>query len=127
NLTVSLPISELVEDFSNQRFFVMCEDVEKHHSINYQFYLDTSSALYAKNVKEVEYQSQRVPIKFYRRRDTSLGVIVKKPKLRKMIKKIDDFNFSGFLGRLDHFVDCQYYLVLEDRNTEDQISFPIEE
>lgn len=117
-------LENMLEGSTIKRFFLLKEDNEGKH-FKYQFFIETAKIFKRKSFK-VFYNSQEYVLRIYRRKDKSLGsIIVRKPKLRRLIKSVDDFHFSGFIGNLQFFKDCTFYLAVEDRNTLDIVEYPL--
>ncbi len=121
--TVNISSEELYEGLSTKRFFIVQNGT---NPIKYQFDLENTVLLGTGVVEEETINSQLVKITFYKRKDKSLGLKMKFPKLVKVIKEIDDFSLKGNLGSLEKFVDCQAFLLIEDRNSLEAIKYPID-
>ncbi|WP_077597020.1 CDP-glycerol glycerophosphotransferase family protein [Oceanobacillus kimchii] len=74
--------------------------------------------------KEV-FNSQYVKTKFYRKKNSHLGLKNTFPKLRKTVESVSNFSIKGELSGLEKFIKCKKYLLLEERNTLDSIKVPI--
>lgn len=119
-------LEDMLEGSAIKRFFLLLEDGEGKN-FKYQFFIDTAKIFKRRSFKVI-YTSQEYVLRIYRRKDKSLGSrIVRKPKLRRLINSVKDFNFSGFIGNLHNFKGCTFYLAVEDRNTFDMMEFPLEE
>ncbi len=123
-LNISINHEDLLEGGTFKRFFLMSQG-EK--SYKYQFFID-SAKVFKKRSLKVDYHSQEFLLRIYRRKDRSIGsMIVRRPKLKRLIKQVENFNFSGYIGNLRVFKECTFYLAVEDRNTFDIKEYPIAE
>ncbi|WP_445667707.1 CDP-glycerol glycerophosphotransferase family protein [Oceanobacillus sp. FSL W8-0428] len=119
-------LENMLEGSTIKRFFLLKEDNKGKH-FKYQFFIETAKIFKRKSFKVI-YNSQEYVLRIYRRKDKSMGsIIVRKPKLRRLIKSADNFHFSGFIGNLQVFKDCTFYLAVEDRNTLDIVEYPLTE
>ncbi|MFD1037151.1 CDP-glycerol glycerophosphotransferase family protein [Virgibacillus byunsanensis] len=122
-LVAKVPLKDIYEVLSNKRFFVV-QSGEK--SFKYQINLNGASIAGDSTSFEETIRSQIVSLSFYKRKDFSLGIKVSEPRLKKMITKIDKFNVSGTLGSTLNFINCDAYLYIEERNSQEAIKVPIE-
>lgn len=115
-----------VEDFFStlfaKRFFLIAQDEEPKVS---QFLLDAGQLSRTDVRFKVIADSQYVKLRFYRRKDQSLGLKLSRPKLRKSISDIDGLRLDGVLGPTDEFIDSTAYLLLEDRLSLESLKMPI--
>ncbi|WP_339283206.1 CDP-glycerol glycerophosphotransferase family protein [Oceanobacillus sp. FSL K6-3682] len=123
---VEILYENILEGSTIKRFFLLRKDKEGK-LFKYQFFIETVKIFKRRSFKVI-YNSQEYVFRIYRRKDKSMGsIIVHRPKLRRLIKSVKDFNFSGSIGNLHVFKDCTFYLAVEDRNTFDMIEFPLKE
>lgn len=113
-ITANIPLEDLYESVSTKRFFVLYKGDQR---IIQQFNLNNASLSGANVVFDEIINSQRTKFKFYQRKDSSLGLKVVIPKLRRKITMVDDFTVSGYISSLTKFIGCQAYLYVEDRNS----------
>ncbi|WP_229720064.1 CDP-glycerol glycerophosphotransferase family protein [Oceanobacillus neutriphilus] len=119
-------LENILEGSTIKRFFLLKEDSEGKH-FKYQFFIETAKIFKRRSFKVI-YNSQEYVLRVYRRKDKSMGsIIVRKPKLRRLMKSVKDFRLSGFIGNLHVFKDCTFYLAVEDRNTLDIVEYPLTE
>ncbi|MFD1451562.1 CDP-glycerol glycerophosphotransferase family protein [Oceanobacillus sojae] len=123
---VKVLYENILEGSTIKRFFLLQEDSEGKQ-FKYQFFIETAKIFKRRSFKVI-YNSQEHVVRIYRRKDKSMGsIIVRKPKLRRLVKSVKDFHFSGFIGNLHVFKDCTFYLAVEDRNTLDIVEYPLTE
>lgn len=115
---VTIPIEALNEDYFDKRFFVVTTGEQP---ILYQFNLAKRNRV----TFSVPFHSQQNRMTFYRRKDRSLGLKLRKPSFRKLITEINGLRVKGSHGSLDRFMNCQAELVLEDRNSLESMAIPI--
>lgn len=118
--TTTIPTSELCESHFVKRFFVIKQSKEPRII---KFNLNKHS-LSNTNFTIID-DSQHKKIKFYRRKDHSLGMTVSRPVLKKSISAINEFVLEGHIGSLELFDDCKAYLLLEERESLKSIKVPI--
>lgn len=120
-----IPFKDIMEGSTIKRFFLLEED-SKGRLFKYQFFIEKTK-VFKRRSEKVVYHSQEYVLRIYRRKDKSLGsMIVRRPKLKRLIKSVEDFNFSGFIGNLHVFKNCTFYLAVEDRNTMEVVEYPLE-
>lgn len=118
---VRIPKTKLYNLYSKKRFFILDNKIKP---IKYQFKLDS---LKKSRVFNDVFDSQVIRLSFYRRTDNSLGLKIKKPRIKRLITEVNDFKIKGYLTFLNQFINCEAYLCIEDRNSLDAIFIPIEE
>jgi len=121
-LIAKIPRVELFQEFSNKRFFI-----KKHgkEPILYQFNLNNAVIAGPAKLFRDKYMSQIYICKFYIRKDNNLGLRVAKPRLYKIITKIEDFKLYGHIAQLKGFADAKAFFTLQDRNSLETIRVPI--
>ncbi|WP_422123959.1 CDP-glycerol glycerophosphotransferase family protein [Planococcus sp. X10-3] len=111
SLHTHIPLEDLFQTLFAKRFFLIQQSEEPKVS---QFRL--GAQLRQTDVRfKVIADSQYMKLRFYKRKDKSLGLKLSRPKLRKAIQDIDGFRLDGFIGSTDEFIDSTAYLLLEDR------------
>lgn len=122
-LYTMVPMAELYSTLFAKRFFILQQSKEPTVS---QFLLDMQQLSQTAVRFKVVANSQFVKLRFYKRKDKSLGVKVSLPKLRKAVNEVDGFLLNGMIGSTDEFIDCVPYLLLEDRLSLESRQVPIE-
>ncbi|MCG1028141.1 CDP-glycerol glycerophosphotransferase family protein [Virgibacillus halodenitrificans] len=120
-LYTDIPIFDLVHEFNNKRFFIRENTKEPK---KYRFELQ-SEITGERAHSEIEYGSELLKIRFYIRKDTSLGLKIKRPKLKKYINDINDFQLSGVVKGLERFVNCKPYFLVEERQSQDTVKIRV--
>ena len=122
-LQTVVPLDDLFSTLFAKRFFVLQQNEEPKVS---QFLL-TKQQLRETAVRfKVIADSQYVKLRFYKRKDKSLGLKLSRPKLRKAINEIDGFRLDGMIGSTEEFIDSKAYLLLEDRLSLESLQVPIQ-
>ncbi|MFC0013772.1 MULTISPECIES: CDP-glycerol glycerophosphotransferase family protein [Allobacillus] len=118
-----IDMRELFGNFKVVRFFVETGGIQP---LKYQFYIKQKQMLNG-NAKSFHstVNSQITGFKFYRRKDKSLGLMIRKPRLRKLVTDVEGFSVSGFLGSMERFKECKPYLLLEDRLEQKSVKYPL--
>lgn len=122
-LHTNISFNELFESASKRRFFIECTG---DMPIKYQFNLEETNLIGNGVHMSEEIESQLVDILFYKRKDKSLGLKVSKPRIQKMITKVEDFVLYGYVEKLENFIGCKSYLLIEERGSLESIKIPIE-
>lgn len=122
NLSTIIDFQDLYENQFTKRFFIIQHNEEPTVC---QFNLDKLHLSQSDVTFNTITDSQYVNVKFYKRRDKSLGLRVSRPVIKKSISTINDFQLIGYIGSLDRFVDSQAFLLLEDRISLKSIKIPI--
>lgn len=117
-----IPIEILLNGSEEKRFFIETLEKEK---VLYQFDLDIKSLSKTRLVYDKIMHSQKIEFQFYKRKDRNLGVKFRKPRLIKLISKIEMFNISGFVKKNKKFENCQTFMLIEDRYSLKSIKIPI--
>ncbi|MFD1031880.1 CDP-glycerol glycerophosphotransferase family protein [Metaplanococcus flavidus] len=121
SLHTNIPLEDFFTTPFAKRFFLIQQSEEPKVS---QFRL--GGQLRQTDVRfKVIADSQYVKLRFYKRKDKSLGLKLSRPKLRKAISDIDGFRLEGVIGSTDEFIDSTAYLLLEDRLSLESRSVPI--
>lgn len=121
-LQTALPIKDLVENLFVKRFFLVEHSVEPKV---YRFNLDRQLLKNTTTHYKVISNSQFVKLKFYRRKDRSLGLAMTQAKLKKAIREVNDFQIAGVIGSIEEFIGSKAYLMIEDRLSQDSLQVPI--
>ncbi|WP_017378553.1 CDP-glycerol glycerophosphotransferase family protein [Paenisporosarcina sp. TG-14] len=112
SFTADLPADELLENLFVKRFFIVEQsDEPKVFRFSFERELLASSDTFYK----VVFNSQFIKIKFYQRKDLSLGVSLTSSKLKKSIHSIGDFQIDGKIASIEEFIESTAYLLFEDR------------
>lgn len=122
-LTALVPMFDLYDNLFTKRFFILTHDEEPKV---WQFDLDPLSFNSTNIVFRPIFNSQIVKLKFYRRKDNSLGLKISRTKLKKVITSLDQLKVEGSIGSLDGFINSRAYLILEDRLSLEMLKVPIE-
>ncbi|MCM3610378.1 CDP-glycerol glycerophosphotransferase family protein [Planococcus sp. MERTA32b] len=121
-LRTDVPLEGLIGTLFAKRFFLLRQSEEPKVS---QFLLDMQQLSQSAVRFKVIADSQYVKLRFYKRKDKSLGLKISRPKLRKAISDIDGFRVDGTIGSTDEFIDATAYLLLEDRFSLESRQVPI--
>ena len=122
-LTATVPMFDLYDNLFTKRFFILSQN---ENPKVWQFDLDPQSFTSTNIVFRPVFNSQIVKLKFYRRKDNSLGLNISRTKLKKVITSLDQLKVEGSIGSLDGFINSKAYLILEDRLSLDTLKVPIE-
>lgn len=122
SLETSLPMKELLETLFAKRFFLVEHSEEPKV---YRFILDKELLQNTTTHFKVISNSQFVKLRFYRRKDLSLGLAMKQAKLKKAIREVKDFQLEGVIGSIEEFIGSKAYLMFEDRLSQDSLQVPI--
>ncbi|WKA54029.1 CDP-glycerol glycerophosphotransferase family protein [Planococcus shixiaomingii] len=122
-LTTEIPMADFCENLFIKRFFLIeLSSESKVYSFNIsRQQLATTNVLF-KTVTD----SQLIKMRFYRRKDQSLGLKVFRTKLKKMITSINNFQIEGTIGSIQDFIGSSAYLYIEDRISFTSLKVPIE-
>ncbi|RLQ86730.1 CDP-glycerol glycerophosphotransferase family protein [Planomicrobium sp. Y74] len=121
-LRTEVPLEDLIGTLFAKRFFLLRQSEEPKVS---QFLLDMQQLSQSTVRFKVIADSQHVKLRFYKRKDKSLGLKITRPKLRKAINDIDGFRVDGSIGSTDEFINATAYLMLEDRFSLESRQVPI--
>lgn len=121
-LETIVPLEVLIRTLFAKRFFLLQQSEQPKVS---QFLLDKQQLKQTAVRFKVIADSQYLKLRFYRRKDKSLGLKLSRPKLRKGINDINGFRLDGFVGSTDEFIDSTTYLLLEDRLSLESRQVPI--
>lgn len=122
SFTADLPADDLLENLFVKRFFLVEQSEEpKVFRFNFDRELLASSVRLYKMV----FNSQFIKMRFYRRRDLSLGLSLTSSKLKKSIHSVEDFQIEGKLASTDEFIESTAYLLFEDRFSQESVQVPI--
>lgn len=122
SLETNLPMKELLETLFAKRFFLVEHSEEPKV---YRFILDKELLQNTTTHFKVISNSQFVKLRFYRRKDLSLGLALKQAKLKKAIREVEDFQLEGVIGSIEEFIGSKAYLMIEDRLSQDSLQVPI--
>lgn len=111
-LKTIVPLDEFFSTLFPKRFFIFQQSEEPKVM---QFLLDSQQLNRTTLRFKVIMDSQYVKLRFYKRKDKSLGLMLSRPQLRKVITDIDGFRLDGIIGSIDDFIDSTAYLLIEDR------------
>jgi CDP-ribitol ribitolphosphotransferase / teichoic acid ribitol-phosphate polymerase len=120
---VTASLEDLNGDLFDKRFFISRKNDEP---LLYQFYFTERALERNKFTFPVTFNSQVIMMSFYKRKDLSLGLKLKQPSIQKMITDIDQLKIKGYYGSLDRFMNYKVDLVIEDRNSFESMSVPIQ-
>ncbi|TAA72874.1 CDP-glycerol glycerophosphotransferase family protein [Planococcus salinarum] len=123
SLHTEVPLADLYSTLFAKRFFLIQQSTEPKVS---QFLLDAQQLAQTTVRFKVIADSQYVKLRFYKRKDKSLGVKLSQPKLRRAVNDIDGFRLDGMIGSTDEFVEATSYLLLEDRLSLESHQVPIQ-
>ncbi|WP_142825977.1 CDP-glycerol glycerophosphotransferase family protein [Planococcus soli] len=121
-LQTRLPIKDLLENLFVKRFFLVEHSEEPKV---YRFSLDKQLLNGTTTHYKVVSNSQFVKLRFYRRKDLSLGLAMTQAKLKKSIHEVNDFQIQGVIGSIEEFIGSKAYLMIEDRLSQDSLQVPI--
>ncbi|MBT2571227.1 CDP-glycerol glycerophosphotransferase family protein [Planococcus sp. ISL-110] len=121
-LQTSLPMKELLENFFVKRFFLVEHSEEPRV---YRFNLDKQLLHNTTTHYKVISNSQFVKLRFYRRKDLSLGLAMTQAKLKKSVREVKDFQIEGVIGSIEEFIGSKAYLMIEDRLSQGSLQVPI--
>ncbi|AIY06197.1 galactosamine-containing minor teichoic acid biosynthesis protein [Planococcus sp. PAMC 21323] len=118
----TLPMNVLMDNLFVKRFFLVEHSSEpKVYKFNLDKYtLQTTTTRY-----KIVSNSQLVKLKFYRRKDLSLGLAMTSAKLKKSISEVKDFQIKGMIGSIEDFIGSKAYLMIEDRMSQESLQVPI--
>lgn len=122
SLTTKIALNDFCTTFFKKQFFIVDNSAEPKR---YQFKLQKHHLSSALTTYKITRDSQIITLKFYKRKDHSLGLKVTKPSIKRMIVSIDDFKIKGFVLFLNRFVQCHAFLSLEERDSGASIKIPI--
>lgn len=122
SLQTRLPIKDLLENLFVKRFFLVEHSEEPKV---YRFSLDKQLLNNTTTHYKVISNSQFVKLRFYRRKDLSLGLAMTQAKLKKSIHEVNDFQIQGVIGSIEEFIGSRAYLMIEDRMSQDSLQVPI--
>lgn len=122
-LYCSIPEKELLLGLNNKRFTLLIQQ-EMEHRYNIHLRRDGVEGDY-KNFTKTMY-SEELEVSFYRRKNKLPGLSVKRPKPVKIIESMDDFILNGYIDGLDNFHGIESILVIEERETNKNISIVID-
>lgn len=117
-----LPMNNLMDNLFVKRFFLVEHSDEPKV---YRFSLDKRTLQNTSTRYKVISNSQLVKLKFYRRKDLSLGLAMTPAKLKKSIREVKDFQIEGVIGSIEEFIGSKAYLMLEDRASQESLQVPI--
>lgn len=118
----AVPADDLLENLFAKRFFVIEQsDTPKVFRFSIERQLLESFQTHYKIVSN----SQFVKMKFYRRKDLSLGLALTPAKLKKSIRSVEDFQIDGVIGSVEEFIGSTAYLLIEDRWSLESLQVPI--
>ncbi|MGO1923786.1 MAG: CDP-glycerol glycerophosphotransferase family protein [Jeotgalicoccus sp.] len=123
-LEVAVPISVLVNAFSRKKFNLITDSEEP---ITLQPNVNHVDVLGFGDRFVINYEHENIKLWFYKRKDTALGFKVTRPRMRRQVIEIEGFNFEGFVKGKENFIDCETYMVFEDRYSKDSIQIQIDE
>ena len=121
-LQTYLPMKDLLENLFVKRFFLVehSEEAKVYRlSLNKQLLRNTTTHY------KIVSNSQFVKLRFYRRKDLSLGLAMTQAKLKKAIREVKDFQVEGIIGSIEEFIGSKAYLMIEDRLSKDSLQVPI--
>jgi len=122
SLMTRIPLNDLCSTFFNKQFFIVDNSADPKR---YQFELKKHHLSSALTTYKITCDSQILTLKFYKQKDRSLGLKVMKPYIRRRITGIEDFKIRGFVLLLNRFVECQTFLLLEERDSGVSIKIPV--
>ncbi|MGB6407126.1 MAG: teichoic acid biosynthesis protein, partial [Planococcus donghaensis] len=117
-----LPMNNLMDNLFVKRFFLVEHSDEPKV---YRFSLDKRTLQNTTTRYKVISNSQLVKLKFYRRKDLSLGLAMTPAKLKKSIREVTDFKIDGIIGSIEEFIGSKAYLMIEDRASQESLQVPI--
>ncbi|TWT07163.1 teichoic acid biosynthesis protein [Planococcus sp. CPCC 101016] len=121
-LQTFLPMEDMLENLFVKRFFLVEHSEEPKV---YRFRLDKQLLHNTTTHYKVVSNSQFVKLRFYRRKDLSLGLAMTQAKLKKAIYEVKDFQIEGVIGSIEEFIGSKAYLMIEDRLSQDSLQVPI--
>lgn len=121
-LQTTLPMKDLLENLFAKRFFLIEHSEEPKV---YRFSLSKQLLNNTTTHYKVISNSQFVKLRFYRRKDLSLGLAMTQAKLKKAIREVNDFQIQGVIGSIEEFIGSRAYLMIEDRLSQDSLKTPI--
>lgn len=122
DLQTHIPMKDLLENLFVKRFFLVENSSEPKV---YRFIIDKQLLLNTTTHYKVISNSQFVKLRFYRRKDLSLGLAMTQSKLKKAIYEVKDFQIEGVIGSIEEFIGSKAYLMIEDRLSQDSLQVPI--
>ena len=121
---VYVPVSVLVNEFSRKKFNLITlseEPITLQPNVNHVDVLGFGERLV------INYENENIKVWFYKRKDAALGFKVTRPRMRRQITGIEGFNFEGFIKGKENFIDCDTYMIFEDRYSKESIRVRIDE
>lgn len=118
-----ISVNVLVNEFSRKKFNLITaseEPITLQPNVNHVDILGFGERLV------INYEHENIKLWFYKRKDTALGFKVTRPRMRRQVTEIDGFNFEGFIKGEENFIDCQTYMIFEDRYSKDSIQLRID-
>ncbi|MGB2993597.1 MAG: CDP-glycerol glycerophosphotransferase family protein, partial [Paenisporosarcina sp.] len=91
----------------------------------FRFNFDRELLASSVRLYKVVFNSQFIKMRFYRRRDFSLGLSLTSSKLKKSIHSVENFQIEGKLASTDEFIESTAYLMFEDRFSQESVQVPI--
>lgn len=122
SFTAFLPVDDLLENLFVKRFFIA--EQSKDPKV-YRFRFDKELLGYSDTLYKVVFNSQFIKMKFYRRKDLSLGLSITSSKLKKSIRSIEDFQIGGRIASIEDFIESTAYLMIEDRFSQESVKVEI--
>lgn len=119
-----IPISTMVQDFSRKKFKLMTDGPE---AVSLQPNINLLEDYGFGERLTVVYQHENIKMWFYQRKDRAFGFKVTRARLRRQVTEIDGFTFEGFIKGSENFIDCQTYLIFEDRYSNEDLKVAIDD
>lgn len=123
-ITVRVPVSTMVKDFTRKRFKFVTGGAEP---LVIQPDVSELDELGFGERRVLDFEHENIKLWFYKRKDKALGFKVSRPRFKRQVTEIDQFNFDGFIRGTENFIDCQPYLIIEDRYSKENIIVEAEE
>ena len=124
---VCLPAERLITDELKKKFFLI-NKTKGEADWRYRFHLSKGAVKKTESIFYLDAQAQTKKVRFYRRKDLTLGVIIKGPSLKRQFTEITDEVIRGTYGPLEGFNEVKVYFAAEERgHPEHRTAFPISE
>ncbi|WP_416145245.1 CDP-glycerol glycerophosphotransferase family protein [Planococcus koreensis] len=120
--TAYLPADDMLENLFVKRFFIVEESKDPKV---FQFNFDKELLASSNTLYKIVYNSQFIKMRFYRRKDLSLGLLLTSSRLKKSIQSVKDFQIDGKIASIEEFIDSTAYLMFEDRLSKESIQVQI--
>lgn len=122
NLVAYINFDYFLQSFTRKSFFI---DKNEPLSIRHQFNLNKTTFIKDNTFFNKNYYGEIITLLFYKRKDRSLGLRIRRPKIKKHIDTVNEFSVEGYLSPLEDFKNVTAYLALEERETGELSELPL--